>query len=188
MNRRLLILFSVVFVILVAGSITVVLLVHRNPKLQNTIYKLANVNAPATNTPTNVAVKNTNATAEASRAQISLVARNFAEIYGSGSNQNNGSNLTEAQAYTTASYSQYLRSVITENRLTQPTSPYHGFVTKALVIQLTKLTSTTATVLVGTQRQETTGTQTKTYTQNLEIDFIKVSGAWKVNAAAWKSK
>ncbi|MBI5467211.1 MAG: hypothetical protein HY975_03285 [Candidatus Kerfeldbacteria bacterium] len=183
MPRRLLIII-IAFVVLIGGSLAVILAVNNSPTLQNTVQRIANLPRNTTNT---VATNTTSptATADADRARVIFVARTFAEIYGSGSNQNNFSNLTDAQAYSTKTFASVLQAQIAQGRLTNVTTPYHGFVTKTLVVNFTKLTTTTASVVVSTQRDETLDVQSKTYTQNLEIQLQKTGGEWQVNAAQW---
>ncbi len=188
MPRRLIII-AAAFVTLVGVSVAVILIVRRSPTLQNTVSKLANL---PTNANTSTVVRNVNsgqaASLEADRQRISYAARNFTERYGSGSNQNDFSHLVEAQAFVTKSYATVLRVQIAQGRLANVTVPYHGFVTKALVISFAKLTSTSAVVVISAQRQETTGADTKTYNQDLHVDLLKVGGAWQVNAAEWLAR
>lgn len=188
MPRRLIII-AAAFLVLIVGSVAVVLLVRRSPILQNTVSKLANL---PSNANTATTVRNVNAGQVASlaadRQQISYVARNFTERYGSGSNQNDFSNLVEAEAYATKSYAAVLRVQIAQGRLANVTVPYHGFVTKALVVTFAKLTSSSAVIVVSAQRQETAGADTKTYNQDLHLDLLKVGTTWQVNAAEWLAR
>lgn len=183
MPRRILIII-IAFVVLVGGSLAVVLSVKNSPALQNTVQRIANLPGTTTNTvTTNTALPTSSA--EAERTRVIFVARTFAEVYGSGSNQNNFSNLTAAQTYSTKTYANALQAQIAQGRLTLVTTPYHGYVTKALVVTFTKLSTTTASVVVSTQRQETLDDKSKTYTQNLEVQLQKNGNDWQVNAAQW---
>lgn len=188
MRKRLLIILIAVAV-LVVPIVIAVFVINRSPGLQNTVLKLANIttndniNAPAnTNNGLNV-----NAAAAADLTAITFVSRNFAETYGSGSNQNGGSNIVAAEQWASRSYVDVLKREI--SRLTNsPTAKYTATTTRALVVNVTKQTASTAAVTVGTQRQETVDKQVTDFYQDIFIDLVKDNSGWKVNAAKWKAR
>lgn len=184
MQRRIII-AAIAFLVVVGGGSLALWLVNRSPALQNAVYKATNSTAP------NVATTNTNTTVvrpttTQDRETTVFVARNFTEVYGSFSNQNNGSNLVEAQAYATPTYALELKAEATKVRTAPPPKEYSGTVTRALVFTNIKLTTTAAQIVVSTQQEVTTGTTTKTKLRDLLVDLVKVEGEWKVNAAVWK--
>lgn len=185
MRQRLLIIASGIL-ILVGIGVVGVLLVNRSPKLQNTVLKIANSNSAVTTT--NQATTNTTVatTADADAAAITYAARNFSEQYGSGSNQNDFANLVVAQRWGTKGFNEFLNRSIVQQRQTNVTTPFHSFVTQALVMNITAHTTQIAAVTVSTQRQETTGQAAKTYYQDIQLNFLKEGSDWRVNAAAWK--
>lgn len=182
MPRRLLYVL-IGLVVLIGGSIAVVLLVNKSPKLQNAVYQISNVSHPTTTAKKGVST-NTNV-ASADRVQVIYVARTFAEQFGSGSNQDNFSNIIAVQSLATKSYADYLRAQVAQGRLHNVTVPYHGYVTKALVITITNLTPTAAAATVSTDRQETIGPKTTEYHQDLQVQLVKTGTAWQVNTATW---
>lgn len=189
MNRRLLFIL-IGLAVLVVPTVIAAVIINRSPKLQNTVLKLGNINT-AKNTngalASNTNTTNTNNSVAVEQAQILFVSRNFAETYGSGSNQNNFSNITESEKWATKSYADFLERGIVQQRAGQKTSPYHEILTKVLVMNITKQSTATAAVTVSTQRQETTDRTPKVYYQDLLLDLIKVGAAWQVNAATWKA-
>lgn len=184
--RKKIIIIGTALIVLIGGSVAVVLVVRKSPALQNTIYKVANVNAPAVNT--NQAVTNVNApvAADTNRSQINYVARNFAERFGSGSNQNQGSNYMAAQEFGTKAFNTYLTTLANQEKNKTTTGKYHGYISRVLTITITKLNTLTASAVLGMQRQETLDTTTKNYNQNLSIELQKVGSDWKIDAAAWQ--
>lgn len=183
MSRRLIII-AVALVVLIGGSVVVIWLVNRSPSLQNAVYQATNTKP--TNSNTNTSAANVNKpTVSPDKPAIQFVVRNFTERFGSWSNQNDASNLIEAQAYASSSYSQYLETQIQKTKATPVPVEYSGTVTKALVFTFLKQTASQASIQVSTQQEVTTGSTTVTKTKDLLIDLIKVGADWKVNAAVW---
>ena len=183
--RNRIIIVAIAFVVLVGGSVAIILLVNKNPKLQNAVMKIANTNTTTSNTNSSTANINRNIPPSDSEL-IRFAARTFTELYGSFSSQNNGSNLTAATAYATADYAATLRQQVVVKQATPVSTTYTSVVTHALVFTLTKQTATTATVDVSTQQQTTTGSATTTATKDIVLDFEKSGANWLVNAATWK--
>ncbi len=185
MRRRIIIIVASL-VVLVVPAVLIILAVHRNPQLQNTVLKAANVNQTVANANT---VTNTTPHVDpraSDRAAIIFVSRNFAERFGSTSNQNNFANFTQAETYGTVSFNQALDRGLAQQRLTLSTTPYTATVTKALSMSINTLSATTANVTVSAQRHETIDRTERTYYQDLILEMVKVGSDWKVNAASWK--
>jgi hypothetical protein len=164
----------------------IILLVNKSPSLQNVVLKLSNT-ADETNA-NQLANQNTNPapTETPEQQRLIYVARNFAEQFGSGTNQNNSANLREAQQWGTKNFNDYLNRQIALGSC--PSTPYRATVTKVLVVNITKQATTTAAVTIGAQREETIDQAVTTYTQNLLIDLLKQGDDWKVNAATWAAR
>ncbi len=184
MSRRLIIIISA-SVILIVPAIVIILLVNRNPKLQNTILKVANINQAVTNTTTTNTNTPANALAKDREAAV-FVARSFAERFGSGSNQNNFSNLILAETYGTKSFNDSLNRSIAQQKLTLKTTPFQSTITKAMSISVGSFTTTSGHLTVTAQRQETIDRAVRVYYQDLILEMLKVGADWKVNAASWK--
>ncbi|MBI2984262.1 MAG: hypothetical protein HYY50_01410 [Candidatus Kerfeldbacteria bacterium] len=189
MPRRLLIIL-IALAALIIPVLIVLIAVDRSPQLQNTVLKLSNTNQAASNTNAPAANGNTNAatpeTAEATA--IRFVARNFTETYGSGTNQNDYVHLTAAKSWGTKSFNDFLDRSAAQQRLTTATQPFHGIVTKALVLTISQQSSQTASLTVSTQRKETIDQKTEVYYQDLYLDLVKEGDDWKVNAASWSPR
>lgn len=183
MRNRLLII-GIALVVLIGGALAVLLLVNKSPQLQNAVYKLANTNSAAANTNSTANINRNIPPSD--RDTIRFAARTFTELYGSFSNQNNGSNLIEAAAYATKDFAAVLRQQAVVKQATPPATTYISVITRAYVFSFVQQTSTVATVVVSTQQQTTTGASTVTGTKDLLLDLVKVGANWQVSAAVWK--
>lgn len=184
--RRRIIIISVAVLIIAGGAVAVLYAIKRSPQLQNAVLKLANTtNTSATSVPSG----NTNVNRVSlppDRQAIIFVARNFTERYGSGSNQNGGSNLIEAQLYGTTLFNNFLHTQAIQAQQAAADPVYHGTISKALAFQVLKQSATSATVLVSTQQTIITGSVTTTATKDLLVDLQKIGSDWKVSGAVWK--
>ncbi len=188
MRRRLILLTSVVLGIIIV-AIGIIFLVNRSPRLQNTIEKVANLNSNSSVTTNTNSPTNTNTpVVSADAASINTLARNFSEVYGSGSNDDGFSNLITAGDYGTTAFRAFVQKSLNDLSKEPTTAPYHGYVTTALVIDVTKQAATTAKVIVTTQRTGTTDRQEQTYYQKLQLDLVKEAGTWKVGGAFWQPR
>ncbi|MEK7637086.1 MAG: hypothetical protein AAB402_01685 [Patescibacteria group bacterium] len=185
MGRRI-IFFASALVVMIGLALVIILSVTRSPRLQNAVYRVTNTAPPVTNRPTDAPANANRSPYTPDRQAIIYVARNFTERYGSGSNQNGGRNLTDAQAYATAAYGDFLGAQIAQARSAPPPKEYHGTVTRALVFNVLKQTTAAASVVVATQQTVTVGTAATVQTKDLLIDLVKVGADWKVSAAVWK--
>lgn len=176
--------------ILIGGSLFLILSVNRNPKLQNTVLKLANQSNTNTIVPLTSPTINTNTSAATNPEEeaIRFVVKNFTEKYGSGSSSNNSQNLAEAKTWGTASLVTAMNRQIESDRKRNLDGVYRRQVTRALVVDILSRQASRAVVTVGTQREETIDEKTETYYQDLVLNLTKETGGWKIDAAAWKSR
>lgn len=189
MPRRLTVIL-VAAAVLIGLSLLVIVMVNRNPKLQNTVLELANRPTTTTISPLVSPTINTNSQVVSSPEEeaIRFVAKNFTEKYGSGSSTSNAQNLVEAKMWGTASFIGGLNRQIDAERQKNLDGVYRRMVTKALVVDILSRQTTRAVVTVSTQREETTGDKTDTYYQDALLNLTKESSGWKIEAAAWKSR
>ena len=182
MRRRIIIIIIAILAISVPALIAL-FVIDRSPALQNSVLQLTNQG----NDNQNIAVTNTavNTAVNPDRDPIIYVARNFAETYGSGTNQNNLAHYEQAKSWATPDFARFLDRLIAQERAT-PTTPFHRLISTALVVSITRQTPTVASVTVALQREETIDTTEKTFTQELYVDLVKQGADWKVNAAAWQ--
>lgn len=183
--RRRLIIAAIIFAALVVPAVILLFVVDRSPALQNAINGFNNSN---TNTTTNSSANTNTEAVDPETNDITYVARNFAEVYGNESTENNFANLVDAQAWGTQSFNDFLNRTIALNRSAPPAETYRGITTKAIVIDITNKTLLTASVSVGTQRVETIDQAETDFYQKIFLDLVKVADDWKVNAAAWEPR
>lgn len=183
MSRRLIII-AIALIVLIGGSVLVIWLVNRSPSLQNAVYRATNTKPVSSNTNTAIVDSNT-AVVSPDISAIKFVARNFAERFGSWSNQNDASNLVAAKIYASPSYTKYLETQIQKTKATPVPAEYSGTISKALVFTFLKQTKAIASIQVSTQQEVTTGSTTVSKTRDLLIDLVKIGADWKVDAAVW---
>ena len=130
---------------------------------------------------------------EKAKSSITVVAKNFAEVYGSYSNQSNYENIETAMLLAAAKYKSALASLLSRYRASyQPAANYEGVTTTVISqpeVESLDETSGKAVVLVKTQRKESAGMQAN-YTikyQNIRISLIKEKGDWVVDGSSWLS-
>lgn len=127
-------------------------------------------------------------TLEDSLKKISL---NFAERFGSYSNQNKFQNLEDLKPLMSdkmaAWADKYVRDALAKNT---DTSIYYGITTKAINASAVKIDEKAgqAEILVYTQRWEAkeVSTNTRIFYQNISLEFVFENGNWKVDAAYWQ--
>jgi len=124
-------------------------------------------------------------------AGISVVAKNFAEIYGSYSNQSNYANLESAMLLASVNYKNTLAGILSRYRASyRPAAEYQGVTTNVVNVLIESLDDAAgkADVLVKTQRKESAGTQANYTTkyQNIGLSIIKENGQWVVDGAEWE--
>lgn len=127
-------------------------------------------------------------TEEKANAAVFVVAKSFAEIYGTYSNQSNFSNLEGATGLITSNYRTEIESFLRQARANfKPEPAYKGVTTLAIntVVESLDEASGAARVTVKTQRQESGGTATTVKYQDIKLDLLKEGGRWLVNRAEW---
>ncbi len=197
MSRRLLLIIAgaLLLVLLVLGSI--VFLQRRknetNTNTSNTNGTLPNVNTVVLNTNQASNTNTVNASAVDPRTYVENLARSFASIYGSFSNQNNYENITSIyDLMSPALRSQQEAFVASEKAKGGDTSLYHGYtsVPQVTTVKAFDENAGTAEVTITLQRTETSGnsSDSSTYFQDVTLNFQRLSGAWKVGSIAWSAK
>ena len=127
---------------------------------------------------------------EMEKVSLTTIANNFAERYGTFSNQSNYDNLTNLKSLMTKYFWSITDQYIKESMAANPDiSVYHGFTTKALSTQIIEFQMySKAQFKISTQRTEATETpdNTTTFYQDIIIKFIWEDNDWKVNEAKWE--
>ncbi|MFH1193771.1 MAG: hypothetical protein V1661_02145 [bacterium] len=128
--------------------------------------------------------------ADKTTSAISILGKNFAQIYGSYSNQSNYSNIESALPLLSAKYKAEMSQVLSGFRASyQPGAKYEGITTVAMsdTLENLDLKSGVASLIVKTQRKISTGTQAN-YTikyQDIRLEMVKEGDAWFVDSAKW---
>jgi len=124
-------------------------------------------------------------------SSASIIAKTFTEIYGSYSNQSNYSNTESVLPLLSASYKVEMSAFLKKSRATYiPASIYNGVTTVVINTKVESLNETSglATILLKTQRKESTGTQAN-YTikyQDIRLKLVKESDKWLIDSASWQ--
>ena len=121
--------------------------------------------------------------------QLKQQARSYAEIIGSFSTHSNFSNLVALFPFSTESMKKQLSDIIQQNAVENPaTVPFRGTQTRALKtdVVLVDEAKGRAVVEVATQRrEEVSGGESRTYYQDILIEYVKEGDMWLVDNAAW---
>lgn len=128
---------------------------------------------------------------EKTKAMLAQIAVNFAERYGSYSNQSNFSNILDLKYFMSVKMANWADGYVDEQRASNYNEIYYGTTTKALKSELIKFEDALGIVAINVscQKREASGSASnfKIYYQDLLIKFIKENGAWKVDDAIWQN-
>lgn len=127
------------------------------------------------------------------KEDASRLALNFAERFGSYSNQVNFKNITDLKLYMTISMQDWADNYLAQQRsAAKDTSEYYGITTKAVAKEIKEFDDQQgrAVVLVKTIRQEASGNTdnfSDSFNQDITITIIKEGDVWKVDRAIWEN-
>jgi hypothetical protein len=127
------------------------------------------------------------------RNALKIIAKTFAELFGSYSSEGNEQNVIDSEYYMTDSLKAWATSYVATERAKPPTTQFSGTTTRALFepdVTAYDDNAGTATVTVKTQRSDSGPTiaSSSVYYQDLTLEFVKVGGVWKVDKYAWGAK
>lgn len=198
MSRRLLLMLggALLLILIVVGILLV--LQRQNPE-SNTNTTTNTGTLPNVNTvvvQTNQAINTNTATTGTPtdpRTEVQNLAKSFASIYGSFSNQNNFENITQLYFYMAPDLQAQQEAFVAAERAKRAdTSLYTGTASVASIaeVQAFDATAGTAQVRVTLQRNETSGSSAEpnTYYQDITLSFQRMQGIWKVARIAWGAK
>lgn len=114
---------------------------------------------------------------------VTNLARNFSERYGSWSTDSGFQNLYDLFPVITASLRQEFETTIA--RSASP-SNFVGYSTKALNIDIQRLTEAQATVVVTTQRVQSGAGDNPVDYEDLRLTMVKQGDFWYVDSADWQ--
>lgn len=124
---------------------------------------------------------------------LKILAASFAERFGSFSNQSDFGNIRDLKILMSQRMADWADDFI-QGEISKKTSSsiYYGVTTKAVFENVKEFDTTkgTASVLVSTQRKESTGTTNNStkFAQDILLNFVRKNGAWKVDSAYWQDK
>ncbi|OGF25148.1 hypothetical protein A2303_02260 [Candidatus Falkowbacteria bacterium RIFOXYB2_FULL_47_14] len=130
----------------------------------------------------------------AGKYDLLRMAASFSERFGSYSNQSNFSNVTDLKIFMSQRMKNWADTFVAgEQKKGIDNSLYYGIVTKAVTQEIMDLDDYTgeASVLVRTIRREaasSTSNVSRSFDQDIIINFTKEMGAWKVDSANWQAK
>jgi hypothetical protein len=145
---------------------------------------------PATTTPAVVKKVLPPPTSDAkAQRNLEALARSFAELFGSYSNQTNYINVVNSKLYMTDSFKAWADKYIATNEQAAYSGSYQGMVTKAITDKILNFDGTKgqSTVVVTTQRDpQPESSSSPLYYQDITITFIKQANNWLIDNAVWK--
>lgn len=117
-------------------------------------------------------------------ADIISLSKTFVERYGSYSNEADFANLVDVMPLMTEEFQSKTQVFIEKSSAPEE---YYGVSTKVIIVEVSGQDEDSATVLVNTQREEAIGgpQNTSVKYQEIELEYVKDSGVWKVDSATW---
>lgn len=113
---------------------------------------------------------------------LTVVARNFAEKYGSFSSDSGSENLQELEVISTAKMVQFLKNQPSQ---TFGKTGFYGISSRAITVKIINQEKSAAVVEIYLQRVEST-TANKTFYQTAKLGLIKSGNLWLVDSFNWK--
>ena len=119
-------------------------------------------------------------------ASINSLSKTFVERYGSYSNEANFENLKDVILMMAPEFAEYTQNIIDTSK-----SPdeYYGITTRVITVNVEELDEVagSAVVVLNTQREESkvSVSNRSVWYQKIRIEFLKMSGVWKVVSASW---
>ena len=109
-------------------------------------------------------------------------AMQFAERYGSFSNEANYQNLKDLRSVTTLR----MQGALAEQMNTPiDHTAFYGITSRSVSAKVALTNETTAVALISVSRTETKGKTKRTFPQNLRLMLLKDHSLWKVDSAEW---
>jgi hypothetical protein len=119
---------------------------------------------------------------------IKRLCKNFADRFGSFSNQSGYTNINDIKPFMSIKMQAWGDNYIKEQLSKSSSSTdYYSITTKALIVNFTDQTPEKINAVVKTQRMEIKGAATKLAIsqKDLKLVLIKEGGEWKVDGATW---
>jgi hypothetical protein len=187
MSRRSKILLVLVIILVILLAVWLYFWLQNNNTNVNTNINqpAVSTNTPTINTPTGVVEPIPKLTDTTLSARV--LALNFAERYGTYSNDMPYENLKNLTGILTPSFQTRVNSIIKSG--TKPAG-FYSVTTKALVAKVDRQTDSAAELTISTQRQEvfTRDGEVKISYATLRVSLSKSGENWLVDSASWESE
>ncbi|MFW5888609.1 MAG: hypothetical protein ACOCVY_02745, partial [Patescibacteria group bacterium] len=119
------------------------------------------------------------------------MASSFAERFGSYSNHSNYANFNDLEVFMTEEMQEWTKDLVEEKRKKKASSDeYYGITTKSVSTDIKEFNEEegVAKVVVSTKRKESEDRRdnSRSYDENLTLEFVKQNEIWKVDGAFWE--
>ncbi|MBI5254252.1 hypothetical protein HY932_00510 [Candidatus Falkowbacteria bacterium] len=144
------------------------------------------ITQPTTQTPVVVADKQ-----EQQTMQAQVLAKVFAEQFGTFSNHENYASLEKLKNMMPASTAKWFNDYIVDlkKKYGGEFATYYGVTTTAVNANVLEASDTKMTLLVDCQRKESMGAApTIEYNQSLKLNLVKINNEWKIDGVFWQNK
>ncbi|MFH1662112.1 MAG: hypothetical protein ABIA02_03380 [Candidatus Falkowbacteria bacterium] len=124
---------------------------------------------------------------EVEQIDLRRISINFAERFGSYSNQSDFGNIRDSKVFMSEKMKKWADDFISSSREQKGDSTiYNGMVTKAISQEVKSFTDNSGEILVSAQRKEIKDSGENIFYQDILIKFIQEEGEWKVDDAKWQ--
>ena len=126
---------------------------------------------------------------EREERELEVFITQFIERWGSYSNQDDFTSIRDLSSQGTRRLQGFIDSYISDLQSAHPYQQgYFGLSTKVVTVELAgfSLGASRFSSLVGTRREESVGSQNRSFNQEVEVRLIKSGGDWFVDGVFWK--
>lgn len=146
---------------------------------------------PVTTQPTTQTQIVTADKTEQQSMQAQVLAKVFAEKFGTFSNHDNYASLDSLKKMMTTSTAKWLEGYLVDlkKKYGGEFATYYGATTTAVNAKATDAAADKMTMLVDCQRKESMGVApTIEYNQSLKLNLVKINNEWKIDGVFWQNK
>ncbi len=183
-SRRLIAIISVILVLIIIGIILFLTLGRKKTVAPVAVKKTIPLITNNTQQKNGQVVSSTPPTVvEVAQFDATQLAANFAERFGTFSNQAGMQNLKDAEAFMTANLRAWAeKSIAAAAKIKNNITAYQGTITKAVSTDVKSSNTTSADVTVHCQRKS----GDKVAYQDLAVKLVKTGDNWLVDQAVWQ--
>ncbi len=121
-------------------------------------------------------------------AAVTSLARSFAELFGTYSNQGAPFSGTRMEDIATTAFQQWFKTAWPKLQASLKGASYHGLTTRAISVELKSHDPVggKAVLVVQTQQEEAIGEKRTIQYRKLELQAVRDSSGWRVDQAVWQ--